>query len=262
MGQTVEFACESCGKTYPWNEKVAGKRVRCACGGVFVCPSQAPREDEGLELYDVEPEVPVAEVASKRAVLRQGSVRPVRLAGGVAPGEALDYERAEAKPPADEETIKNLWMPLWLLAGGVVVEIVAAFVAPSKVWLRVASQERFQAALIDVGVDLIGGTVFMLAGMLLAAKLRGIELGKFWVAVFKLSAISVAPAAVVSLITPVVMLLPVIGGLIGWVVGFMLYFALIGALFDLDEADTWYCVVVIFLIKVGAFLGIMFLLMK
>ena len=35
-----------------------------------------------------------------------------------------------------------------------------------------------------------------------------------------------------------------------WVVGFMLYFALIGTLFELDQDDTWYCVKVIFLLKV------------
>ena len=42
----------------------------------------------------------------------------------------------------------------------------------------------------------------MLTGMLVAARLRGIDLGRFWTAVFKLSAISVAPAAVVSLLLP------------------------------------------------------------
>lgn len=41
-----------------------------------------------------------------------------------------------------------------------------------------------------------------------------------------------------------------LGGLLGWIAGFILYFASIRALFDLEEADTWWCVVTIFLVRV------------
>jgi hypothetical protein len=41
--------------------------------------------------------------------------------------------------------------------------------------------------------------------------------------------------------------------LLGWAGEFVLYFALLGALFDLDQGDTWYCVLVIFLVRVAVF---------
>jgi hypothetical protein len=44
-----------------------------------------------------------------------------------------------------------------------------------------------------------------------------------------------------------------IGGLAGLGVQFVLYFALLGALFDLDESDTWYCVWVIFLVRLAVY---------
>jgi hypothetical protein len=48
--------------------------------------------------------------------------------------------------------------------------------------------------------------------------------------------------------------------LIGLAGQFVLYFALLGALFDLDESDTWYCMMVIFLIRLLVYfiqLGVM-----
>src|SRR5207248_5235114 len=104
------------------------------------------------------------------------------------------------------ETIKNLYMPLWLLAGGVVIEVVAAL-------LREGSLQR---ALIYVAVEILFGTIVMLAGILLAAKLRGIDVGQFWIAVFKLSAISVAPSALGDLVSPVLRIIP-FGGILGWI---------------------------------------------
>jgi hypothetical protein len=40
---------------------------------------------------------------------------------------------------------------------------------------------------------------------------------------------------------------------VGWVAEFVLYFALLGVLFELDESDTWYCVCVIFLVRLAAY---------
>jgi len=93
----------------------------------------------------------------------------------------------------------------------------------------------------------------MMVGVFLAAKFRGIQIGSFWTAVLKLAAISVAPSAVGDLLMPIAMLVPLFGGLLVLIVQFILYFALLGALFDLEESDTWWCVWVIFLIYLGVF---------
>ena len=168
---------------------------------------------------------------------------------------ALAYRNARSESSsggkAEPETIKNLYMPLWLLAGGVIVEVVAAL-------LRQGSLNR---ALIYVAVEIVFGTIVMLAGILLAAKLRAIDLGQFWTAVFKLSAISVAPSALGDLASPVLRFIP-FGGLFGWIGEFILYFALLGALFDLDESDTWYCVFVIFLVRLGVYFSMFFWILR
>src|SRR5207245_1514079 len=98
--------------------------------------------------------------------------------------------------------------------------------------------------------EMIAGTIVMLAGVLAAAKFRGISFGPFWSAVIKLAAISLAPHAAMMLLNAPLMFVP-LGGLLNWVIGFCLYFALIGALFELDQSDTWYCVMVIFVIRVA-----------
>jgi hypothetical protein len=149
--------------------------------------------------------------------------------------------------PVDADTVKNLYLPLWLLGGGIVVEIVAAFLRDG---LSVF-------ALIDVGFELIVGTGVMLVGILLAARLRGLQLGSFWNSAFKLSAISVAPAAALDLLWPFLQIIPLLGGLLGLAGSFVLYFALLGALFDLEESDTWFCVWVIFLVRLAVYFAIL-----
>jgi hypothetical protein len=48
-----------------------------------------------------------------------------------------------------------------------------------------------------------------------------------------------------------------LGGLLGLAGNFVLYFALLGALFDLEESDTWYCVWVIFLVRLAVYFAIL-----
>jgi hypothetical protein len=152
----------------------------------------------------------------------------------------------EPRVIADTDTIRDFYMPLSLLAGGVVIEMVA----------DIFFTGRPTAAVGNVAAQVVLGTSAMLGGIYLAAKFRGIQLGKFWTVVFKLAAISVAPSAVVDLISPLLQLLLIVGALVGLIVKFILYFALLGALFDLDQSDTWYCVCVIFLVDLVLFFGV------
>jgi hypothetical protein len=150
------------------------------------------------------------------------------------------------KTPADVETIKNLWMPLWLLGAGVAIEVVGAFVKARDI----------RIALADIGFNIIAGTAFMLVGVWLAARWREINLGDIRTAAFKLAAISVAPHAAVTLLSPVLDHV-IFGSLIGFAVMFVAYFALLGALFDLDQSDTWYCICVIILVRLAVYFGLL-----
>jgi hypothetical protein len=88
--------------------------------------------------------------------------------------------------------------------------------------------------------------------MALAAKARGFKLGSFGSTVLRVAALSVGPSAAFALLYPLLLHIP-FGTLLGLVGEFVLYFALLGVLFDLDESDTWYCVWVIFLLRLGIY---------
>ncbi len=183
---------------------------------------------EESDLYDFAPEMPVP----------PAQVKPVKTT-------PIQYRSAApvSERKADPETIKNFYMPLWLLVGGVAIELI------SVGFIHYAGVEL---AALHVGINIIIGTAIMLAGMLVAVKFRGINLGNFGTAIFKLSAIAIAPTAVVDLLGPLIWIIP-FGGLI---VYFVLYFALMGALFDLDQSDTWYFVSVIFVIQIALYFAI------
>ena len=55
-----DVACPGCGKTYRWQEKFAGRKVRCkACDGVFAMPDKPPRQADRTE----RPKEPTPQVA-------------------------------------------------------------------------------------------------------------------------------------------------------------------------------------------------------
>jgi hypothetical protein len=176
------------------------------------------------------------------------------------PEESADHSAAPVVPLAyrtpsavakkyqelSDDPIIDFYLPLTLLGGGVVVESIAALIRYH------GSSTLLRGAMVDLGLGLGLGTAVMLAALWTAAKFRGIEFGPFWTAVLKLAAVSVGPGAVITLLSPALHFIP-FGFLLGFVFQFILYFALLGALFKMDESDTWYCVCVIFLLNVGLY---------
>jgi hypothetical protein len=146
----------------------------------------------------------------------------------------------KATGPVEIEQIKNLYLPLWLLGGGIAVRVLAS----------ILFTHHIGQTLVELSADLTVGTGVMLLAMLIASKLLHFQLGKLPVAACKLAAITVAPAAVAEFLAPVARFLP-FGGIGCWVIEFIMYFALLGALFDLDESDTWYCVLIVLVVRVG-----------
>jgi hypothetical protein len=195
------------------------------------CPENKVRDEA---LYDLAPDAPA---------LAKPTEAPIP------PAPTLAYQTPKHANPAlhdrgvDTDLLKKYYAPLWLLGGGLAVEIVSEYFQHAG---------HLQGAMIDVAVGLIAGTVLMLVGVMIAAKLRQIDIGSFGSAALRLAAISVAPGAFVTLLEPLARLI-----CFGWVlllgIEFVLYFALIGALFDLDESDTWFCVITIFIINLGVF---------
>ena len=164
----------------------------------------------------------------------------------------IEYRRAATEAPNDTrapgDKAIDLHLPLALLGGGVVVEVVAAMVAGAGV-------VGVQRQLAEIAAALVVAPAIMMAGMLIAARFRGIELGHLGTAVMKLAAISIAPGAAATLLAPIAGIIPIAGWLVLLLVQFALYFALIGTMFKLDESDTWYCVCVIFVLNVAVYFG-------
>jgi hypothetical protein len=55
MVEGAKFACESCGRQYPWKPEFAGKRAKCKCGQVLTVPASLP-EVGAQDLFDLVPE--------------------------------------------------------------------------------------------------------------------------------------------------------------------------------------------------------------
>ncbi|HEX4056147.1 MAG TPA: hypothetical protein VHX86_17945 [Tepidisphaeraceae bacterium] len=238
-GESGHFQCSACGRQFRWKPELAGRDVRCPCGQVLRCPdAPAPQED----MYDLAPEAAKPQHPHPPAAAEPAPANPrVRTLSYQTPRKVIP---GAAAGPVDTNTLKNQYIPLWLLGGGTAVELIAAFLL---------HPHDLPMAMMSISVEVIGGTILMLIGVLVAAKIRGIPIGSFWSAVLRLAAISVAPAAVGDLLMPITRIIPFIGVLLQWGVQFVLYFALLGVLFDLDQSDTWYCVIVIFIINLSVY---------
>ncbi len=153
------------------------------------------------------------------------------------PPPILAYQGKGQEKTFVPEALINRQAPMALLAGGLVVHFTAAaWQASPGGWAR-----SFGA----VGIELMASTGLMLACVFVAARVRGFKLGALPNAILKLMAISVAPAAAMMLLSWPLSIVP-LGFLVNWGIGFCLYFALLGVFFDLDQEDTWLCVLLIF----------------
>jgi hypothetical protein len=248
MGAAVagHFSCASCGKSYRWKPELAGRKAKCKCGAVLVCPQNEPGKVED-ELFDLAPD-PTPPKPKLRATVAQAAViSEAGSAVGSTAKPALAYQsRAAAKQEMFGDKTMDLYAPVFLIAGAVAVEAVAAMLNRGST--------SFAAAMVSVCVDMVVTSIFILIGLLIAAKIRQIKLGPLPSAILKLFAIASAPSAVMDLLRIPFRFIPILGWLLVWVGGFMLYFALIGVFFDLDQEDTWYCVMVILLVKIVAFI--------
>ena len=241
MEAAGQFACEICGRKYRWKPALARRKVKCACGEEMICPTTPPADGDGL--YDLaEPSRPAA------------SPQAIATPSQAAANAALQYQnpRTAAETPDEYFPDKTLdfHLPLALIAAGTLVEVAAALIRGSH------SPAGFTPHLTELGLHLVVGTATMLAGVLIAARFRGVELGKLPTAVMKLAAICIAPGAAVTLLSPAIAVIP-FGGPLALAGQFILYFALLGTLFHLDESDTWYCVCVIFIINVALYFVLM-----
>jgi hypothetical protein len=93
-------------------------------------------------------------------------------------------------------------------------------------------------ALMLVGTHMVIGVVLGVIGCSITASIMGISFGYLYTAILKLAAIYALPTAI-SLFIPYY---------VGWIVAFVLYFAMLAWLFDLEGKEITICAGVIWLV--------------
>jgi len=245
------FVCQACGRTYRWQPALAGRRAKCRCGQEMSVPPTPPTAGE----VDLIPMSPAPAQAGEGA-----GDKPAHGAPTATPHRAmpLEYRRPGAattqRLAVDRlfpDRVKDRYLPAALIGLGVVVRL-----GYYLLWLG-DSTRGGPSVLSSVALEMVVGSAVLLVAILIAGKRRQIDFGPLPVAVFKLFAIVLGPTGVALLAAPLFIWIPGAGGLIYWIVEFCLYFAFIGALFDLDQSDTWYCVKVAFLVRIAIYLGLL-----
>jgi hypothetical protein len=247
------FACDICGRTFGWKPQYSGRKLRCVCGQEFVVPDSGDINKE--DLYDIAPEdtpKPAARPAVSPTPFKAGEGAVVAQANRVEPIQYLQpgtpgHSELDRLFP---DKVKDFWLPLWLIAGGTVVEIIYTLIFSRF------GRGGLRAAASHLGMNVIVTTGIMLVAILIAGKLRHINFGVLPVAAFKLCAVVLGSLGITHMLGPVLGFFPFIGGLLQGLLAFACYFALLGALFDLDESDTWYCTCIMILVWLGLYFGL------
>lgn len=191
-----------------------------------------PKTDES-DAYDLAPPAPPAPPSSPRPLSYQSAKPPVSSG-------ASDAKKSDATDP---EQLRTLYIPMWILCGGALVECISA-----------AIRLGYRSAGAYVLIDIVLSTLLVFPAIAIAAKARGFKLGSFGSALLRVAALGVGPSAILTLGTPFFDAFGILGSIAGWICEFVLYFALLGTLFDLDESDTWYCLCIILIIRIAIFL--------
>jgi hypothetical protein len=251
----ARFACEECGRAYRWKPELAGRELKCACGSVITAPAERPDVDG--DLYNFADDAPATKPAAPRvpttpAKVGEGVVAPAAVRAADA-GRTIEYQRPTTPGnPTDIERlfpdrVKDLYMPLALIAAGTLVHVIYA------VFQVRGGGYRLPVAMMQLGWHVVVQTGLMLVALLIAAKFRGIQFGPLPTTIIKLCAVTLTPGAVAIIAIPLAFIVPVLGGIVILLVEFCAYFAILGALFDLDQSDTWYCICVIFIVNVTVY---------
>jgi hypothetical protein len=211
-----------------------------------------PLQDSKDDPYDLAPDAPATKPASQHpeyASLDQNAASPTP------PLRTLSYRthRRSGDGPhkLDVDQLTKQTLPLWLLTGGLLIEGAITFLRARFWWSD--PNIALLHLLMNVGVS----TIVMMAGVLITAKVRQIQIGSLPNAMLRLAALIIATDAAADLLTPLAYFIP-FGGIAMLLVNFALYFALLGTFFDLDESDTWYCLCVIFLIHLALYFTMLF----
>jgi hypothetical protein len=253
--QEARFACEGCKKTYRWKPELAGKKVKCKCGTVMICPQTEPGGGEAPDdLYDLCPdtETPkkkpaaVARQPAQPVVPAKGMSKPTSPVLGYAGSTRFKKEEVRAR---EENALggpawREMYVPAAMVLLGLLLQVVATTYMGKGKWLA------FDRALPQIGFRLGVDLVLSSIGIFFVIKMFEVAIGSPGPAVLKMAAIC--------------LLVPGLSGVLGMLIGadsdfvrmmvasmltFPLGFVAFKVFFDMEFADAIYCVIIVSLVN-------------
>jgi hypothetical protein len=235
--------CPSCGRKYRWQAKMAGRRLRCACGQVVAVPASVP-----AVVNDPRSDRPAGTVSAAETPV-SGPAPPQRpltlLPGGPsAVQRALERREGEFIPSRFGE----VYLPAGVLAVG--------FIAQAAMCLSWVRDIKLGLAIWAgvVAVQAIVLTPALVATLAQVARWFDLGLGDLKRVVFKAFCLTLGPAAVADTFLAVVLLqlefnwsLPV-AGYAGYLItcGF-----LVAYFYEMDVKQTALTLLITFVPRVG-----------
>lgn len=135
----------------------------------------------------------------------------------------------------------DLWLPLGLIAMGLVVTFI------QKLYFSDSTGEGIIIAIITAAVEIMLTIPFLLVGTIAAAKLLDLSFGPLGPALFKMAAIILGPSAIGTITTFAIG--NFMGFFVGSMVAFIVYWTLVSMLFNLDGADAFYVIIIIWIVR-------------
>src|SRR4051812_1281915 len=237
---SADFICSKCKKGYAWYADFAGKVARCTCGAVIQFPKTDPKPKDPLAIAYLPRtiEEKLGDGPAPMEVPRE-DLDPKILEERRAFGELYEDANVPIDPVRDVHGPFALMIVGWVLLGWLVADASDASQFSGIVTMR--------AFRIVMGIEML----FSLLVLLFVGRLMGLNLGKWKVAAYKLTAAYLAPRALGAIIS---------GGMgddaVGWVVGtgasVLLYWAFFTFIFRLKTWQTLTLVGCISLVTFGA----------
>jgi hypothetical protein len=230
----ADFFCSKCKKPYRWYPEYAGKVAQCVCGGVIQFPLLDPHPRDPLSIAFLPRDLP--ETHSGPAPSELGPPPGEVEAAPTLAAHGLSLYAGE--DPTKKEEMRNAHIPFLLMGASLFL----------LGWTIAAESAPLITTLIIVGISLLIEIGIMLFGMSIAAHVMNINLGPAKQSLYKLTALYLAPAALMMLIAnffgdDAVMSITYFAG------SMVLYWFLLAYLFRLNGWQTLACVICIGVIK-------------
>jgi hypothetical protein len=271
MAQGIaSVACESCGKQFRWRQEIAGRRMKCPCGGVVTVPTSAPAAIDDLGVMpdhaDVRPGrravaspvgAPAGAVAARSSAGPRVNAAAIMAAKGLPPPRGKssllkDLETAksgqeELEEMAKTNLLRDVIIPIPIIVAGLALSYlnVTQYPMPGKV----AAPPGAAVGMVAVGA--VASVVLVVGAIFLTTVLADVTfVGSFANSVLRLCAIAIGPSSIYGIMAAVVTGDSTDASMAGTALGAFLTIFVLGLLYwgllRLDLKDTGVCVMITF----------------